>query len=137
MPPSNIFSALRAISRKPLISRALPSQRQTLAQFSTSRFYSQSTSPIPPPSSTSSKPKRPATTIPRPQVKVPPKAPPPTKPSYEMTFTCTPCSTRSTHLVSKQGYHKGSVLITCPECKNRHVISDHLNVCSPIPFLCM
>ncbi|KAG4434726.1 hypothetical protein IFR05_009803, partial [Cadophora sp. M221] len=50
------------------------------------------------------------------------------KPEYEMTFTCTPCSTRSTHRVSKQGYHKGSVLITCPECKNRHVISDHLNI---------
>jgi protein import protein ZIM17 len=50
------------------------------------------------------------------------------KPEYEMTFTCKPCSTRSTHRVSKQGYHYGSVLITCPECRNRHVISDHLNV---------
>ncbi|KAF8852016.1 zf-DNL-domain-containing protein, partial [Acephala macrosclerotiorum] len=52
----------------------------------------------------------------------------PTKPEYEMTFTCRPCSTRSTHRVSKQGYHYGSVLITCPECRNRHVISDHLNI---------
>ncbi|OBT75951.1 hypothetical protein VF21_05802 [Pseudogymnoascus sp. 05NY08] len=50
------------------------------------------------------------------------------QPAYEMTFTCKPCSTRSTHRVSKQGYHKGSVLISCPGCKNRHVISDHLNI---------
>jgi hypothetical protein len=50
------------------------------------------------------------------------------QPAYEMTFTCKPCLTRSTHRISKQGYHHGSVLITCPECKNRHVISDHLKV---------
>jgi hypothetical protein len=50
------------------------------------------------------------------------------KQAYEMTFTCKPCSTRSTHRISKQGYHFGSVLITCPECKNRHIISDHLGV---------
>ncbi|KFY59850.1 hypothetical protein V496_05508 [Pseudogymnoascus sp. VKM F-4515 (FW-2607)] len=50
------------------------------------------------------------------------------KSTPRMTFTCKPCSTRSTHRVSKQGYHKGSVLISCPGCKNRHVISDHLNI---------
>ncbi|KAI1478859.1 DNL zinc finger-domain-containing protein [Daldinia eschscholtzii] len=50
------------------------------------------------------------------------------EPHYELTFTCVPCGDRSTHTVSKQGYHKGSVLITCPACRNRHVISDHLNI---------
>jgi protein import protein ZIM17 len=30
--------------------------------------------------------------------------------------------------VSKQGYHQGSVLIACPSCRNRHVISDHLGI---------
>ncbi|KAF7875267.1 hypothetical protein EAF04_002439 [Stromatinia cepivora] len=55
----------------------------------------------------------------------PPRAP---QPSYDLTFTCTPCSARSTHRISKQGYHSGSVLITCPSCKNRHVISDHLGI---------
>ena len=49
-------------------------------------------------------------------------------PAYEITFTCKPCKHRSTHTISKHGYHKGSVLITCPECSNRHVISDHLKV---------
>jgi protein import protein ZIM17 len=50
------------------------------------------------------------------------------QPSYQITFTCKPCSERSTHVMTKQAYHHGSVLITCPKCKNRHVIADHLNV---------
>ena len=49
-------------------------------------------------------------------------------PAYEITFTCKPCKHRSTHTISKHGYHKGSILIACPECSNRHVISDHLKV---------
>ena len=48
--------------------------------------------------------------------------------AYEITFTCKPCKHRSAHRISKQGYHQGTVLITCPKCKNRHVISDHLKV---------
>lgn len=47
---------------------------------------------------------------------------------YQLSFTCVPCSHRSHHNVSKQGYHTGSILITCPGCRNRHVISDHLNI---------
>lgn len=47
---------------------------------------------------------------------------------YQMSFTCVPCSHRSHHNISKQGYHTGSILITCPSCRNRHVISDHLNI---------
>ena len=49
-------------------------------------------------------------------------------PSYQITFTCRPCQTRSSHLLTKQGYHHGTVLITCPSCHNRHVITDHLRV---------
>ncbi len=30
--------------------------------------------------------------------------------------------------MSKQGYHHGSILIACPGCSNRHVISDHLRI---------
>ncbi|KAF2001477.1 zf-DNL-domain-containing protein [Amniculicola lignicola CBS 123094] len=51
-------------------------------------------------------------------------------PSYDLTFTCKQCSTRSSHRVSKQGYHHGTILITCPGCKNRHMISDHLKIFS-------
>ncbi|EMD66462.1 hypothetical protein COCSADRAFT_112859 [Bipolaris sorokiniana ND90Pr] len=51
-------------------------------------------------------------------------------PSYELTFTCNVCKTRSSHRLSKQGYHHGTVLIQCPGCKNRHLISDHLKVFS-------
>ncbi|KAI9824864.1 MAG: hypothetical protein M1832_001469 [Thelocarpon impressellum] len=47
-----------------------------------------------------------------------------------MTFTCKPCAHRSRHRVSKQAYHGGTVLITCPSCKNRHVIADHLKIFS-------
>ncbi|KAI4678743.1 uncharacterized protein J4E84_008561 [Alternaria hordeiaustralica] len=51
-------------------------------------------------------------------------------PSYELTFTCNVCKTRSSHRLSKQGYHHGTVLIQCPGCKNRHLIADHLKVFS-------
>ena len=47
---------------------------------------------------------------------------------YQLSFTCVPCGHRSHHNISKQGYHTGSTLITCPGCRNRHVISDHLNI---------
>ncbi|CAK7238626.1 MAG: hypothetical protein STHCBS139747_000044 [Sporothrix thermara] len=53
-------------------------------------------------------------------------------PHYELTFTCLPCGTRSSHKVTKQGYHQGSVLIACPECRNRHIISDHLGIFSDL-----
>lgn len=52
-------------------------------------------------------------------------------PAYKMTFTCRQCLERSSHNVSKQAYHFGTCLITCPGCKNRHLISDHLKVSAP------
>lgn len=50
------------------------------------------------------------------------------EPHYLLTFTCKPCGERSRHTISKQGYHHGSVLVACPGCRNRHVISDHLKI---------
>ncbi|KAK2740294.1 hypothetical protein FQN57_006174 [Myotisia sp. PD_48] len=50
------------------------------------------------------------------------------EPAYMIKFTCKPCSHRSSHRITKHGYHKGTVLITCPGCHNRHVISDHLKI---------
>jgi len=52
------------------------------------------------------------------------------EPTYLIAFTCKPCSHRSSHQISKHGYHKGTVLITCPGCLNRHIISDHLKIFS-------
>lgn len=49
-------------------------------------------------------------------------------PSYEMRFTCKKCMTPQIHRMSKQAYHHGTVLVTCPGCKNRHLIADHLKV---------
>lgn len=73
-------------------------------------------------------------TIPRPRPPPPTNtqkdepSPPQPRDEYELTFTCTPCTRRSTHRISKHGYHRGSVLVTCPGCRNRHVISDHLGI---------
>ncbi|KAK1146408.1 hypothetical protein N8T08_003195 [Aspergillus melleus] len=50
------------------------------------------------------------------------------EPAYQLVFTCKPCGERSAHRVSKHGYHRGTVLIRCPKCQNRHVMSDHLNI---------
>ncbi|OKL61544.1 hypothetical protein UA08_03452 [Talaromyces atroroseus] len=50
------------------------------------------------------------------------------EPAYRIVFTCKPCGHRSDHQMSKHGYHKGTVLITCPSCQARHVISDHLGI---------
>ncbi|KAI9304714.1 DNL zinc finger-domain-containing protein [Cunninghamella echinulata] len=41
-------------------------------------------------------------------------------------FTCKVCEVRSHHVMSKQAYTKGVVLIQCPDCKNRHLIADNL-----------
>ena len=58
----------------------------------------------------------------------PPASPRPDQPAYELTFTCKPCKHRSAHRVTKHGYHRGTVLIQCPSCKNRHIVSDHLKI---------
>ena len=59
---------------------------------------------------------------PRPDIPANPQA------YYQLSITCVPCGHRSHHNISKQGYQKGSILVACPECKNRHVIADHLKI---------
>lgn len=49
-------------------------------------------------------------------------------PQLMIAFTCKKCNTRSSHTMSKQAYTKGTVLIQCPGCKNRHLIADHLKI---------
>ncbi|RMJ24001.1 DNL zinc finger [Aspergillus sp. HF37] len=50
------------------------------------------------------------------------------EPAYQIVFTCKPCGHRSAHRMSKHGYHRGTVVIRCPSCANRHVMSDHLKI---------
>jgi len=36
------------------------------------------------------------------------------------------CGHRSSHTFTKRAYEKGIVIISCPSCKNRHLIADNL-----------
>lgn len=41
-------------------------------------------------------------------------------------FTCRVCDQRTHRTISRQAYLHGVVLVECPGCKNRHLISDRL-----------
>lgn len=43
-----------------------------------------------------------------------------------MVFTCTVCDTRSVKAMSRHSYEKAVVIVSCPGCKNNHLIADHL-----------
>ncbi|KAK9323314.1 DNL zinc finger-domain-containing protein [Lipomyces orientalis] len=52
------------------------------------------------------------------------------RPTYNITLTCKVCKNRSSHFMSHQAYHHGTVLVKCPGCNNRHLIADHLKIFS-------
>ncbi|KXL48306.1 hypothetical protein M433DRAFT_115939 [Acidomyces richmondensis BFW] len=80
--------------------------------------------------STSSNTSSPRPLTDAPQNSTPPQTDRPPQPSYELHFTCRKCLHRSAHRITKQAYHFGTTLVTCPGCKSRHLISDHLRIFS-------
>lgn len=48
-------------------------------------------------------------------------------PKLGVSFTCTAddCGTRVSKMIRRSSYEKGTVLIQCPTCKVRHIISDN------------
>lgn len=52
------------------------------------------------------------------------------QPQLALAFTCKCCNERSGHIISKQAYTSGTVLVECPQCRNRHLIADHLRIFS-------
>ncbi|KAM3509039.1 hypothetical protein MY10362_000828 [Beauveria mimosiformis] len=129
-------SALRQPAAR-LLLRPSPSPSAVTARHPTLQLLRAAhTIPRPPPPSERAKTEPSATAAAEPPAWQPEDAPAsegerpePKNPAYyQLSFTCVPCGHRSHHNVSKQGYHTGSTLITCPGCRNRHVISDHLNI---------
>ncbi|KAI5846976.1 DNL zinc finger domain-containing protein [Tricharina praecox] len=119
--PRALRRTLLASAGRPLIAPIPPAPRilASLPRWN-STASTAATTPTPSPSPTSTE----TSTETETETETPKEAPP----SYQLTFTCRPCRTRSTHAVSKQAYHRGSVLVQCPGCKNRHVITDHLKI---------
>lgn len=52
------------------------------------------------------------------------------KPMLMLAFTCKKCNTRSSHVMSKQAYQHGTILVQCPGCNSRHLVADHLKIFS-------
>ncbi|TFK23186.1 zf-DNL-domain-containing protein [Coprinopsis marcescibilis] len=50
------------------------------------------------------------------------------QPRMAIGLTCAVegCGQPQSHIFSKRSYEKGIVIVTCPNCKNRHLIADHL-----------
>ncbi|KAK4216973.1 DNL zinc finger-domain-containing protein [Rhypophila decipiens] len=112
-------TSLRLLSRRTSTATTRPFHRPTISIISPLKQQQQQFRPL-----TSSHP-RPQNNQ---QTAEDQKTRPSDRPSYELRFTCKPCGHRSSHTISKQGYHHGSVLISCPSCRNRHIISDHLKI---------
>ncbi|XP_077164271.1 DNL-type zinc finger protein [Paroedura picta] len=47
-------------------------------------------------------------------------------PRLGLAYTCKVCGRRAAQTVSRAAYERGVVIATCPGCRSRHLIADHL-----------
>ncbi|KAL2434791.1 hypothetical protein ABEF95_007418 [Exophiala dermatitidis] len=123
----SLLRRLRLVSSPPLTKATFPNQSRPQSTFLKPQFHAPRRRDFPR-SPYNSSFRRCESSLAIPEDKKPQQEVPKDVPSYQLSFTCKPCLFRSTHKVTKHGYHHGTVLITCPSCKARHVIADHLKV---------
>ncbi|KAL8174570.1 UNVERIFIED_CONTAM: hypothetical protein K2H54_049168 [Gekko kuhli] len=54
-------------------------------------------------------------------------------PRYGLAYTCKVCGRRAAQTVSRAAYERGVVIATCPGCRSRHLIADHLGWFAGLP----